>query len=166
MFNRNNSGGGGCVCACVHAHVFIKVSKQHIYVDLFFLKSISSLWTVRSSKSTSEQRKTPAARLPRQPESRQEPNQNQNQNRLQLRVQNNIYRSTNQQYEFGFMSPNIFSIKTLKTNTSTCDGVTKERSHECSRWGELSWWAEWESVNTSVHSSVPGSLLLCAVVLS
>lgn len=166
MFNRNNSGGGGCVCACVHAHVFIKVSKQHIYVDLFFLKSISSLWTVRSSKSTSEQRKTPAARLPRQPESRQEPNQNQNQNRLQLRVQNNIYRSTNQQYEFGFMSPNIFSLKTLKTNTSTCDGVTKERSHECSRWGELSWWAEWESVNTSVHSSVPGSLLLCAVVLS
>lgn len=164
MFNRNNSGGGGCVCACVHAHVFIKVSKQHIYVDLFFLKSISSLWTVRSSKSTSEQRKTPAARLPRQPESRQEPNRNQN--RLQLRVQNNIYRSTNQQYEFGFMSPNIFSIKTLKTNTSTCDGVTKERSHECSRWGELSWWAEWESVNTSVHSSVPGSLLLCAVVLS
>lgn len=164
MFNRNNSGGGGCVCACVHAHVFIKVSKQHIYVDLFFLKSISSLWTVRSSKSTSEQRKTPAARLPRQPESRQEPNRNQN--RLQLRVQNNIYRSTNQQYEFGFMSPNIFSLKTLKTNTSTCDGVTKERSHECSRWGELSWWAEWESVNTSVHSSVPGSLLLCAVVLS
>lgn len=143
MFNRNNSGGGGCVCACVHAHVFIKVSKQHIYVDLFFLKSISSLWTVRSSKnkSTSEQRKTPAARLPRQPESRQEPNQNQNQNRLQLRVQNNIYRSTNQQYEFGFMSPNIFSLKTLKTNTSTCDGVTKERSHECTvqqvRWVKL-----------------------------
>lgn len=165
MFNRNNSGGGGCVCACVHAHVFIKVSKQHIYVDLFFLKSISSLWTVRSSKIKAHQNKEKHT----QPVSHDNLRADRNRTRTRTRTvcssesKNNIYRSTNQQYEFGFMSPNIFS---LKTNTSTCDGVTKERSHECSRWGELSWWAEWESVNTSVHSSVPGSLLLCAVVLS
>lgn len=165
MFNRNNSGGGGCVCACVHAHVFIKVSKQHIYVDLFFLKSISSLWTVRSSKIKAHQNKEKHP----QPVSHDNLRADRNRTRTRTRTvcssesKNNIYRSTNQQYEFGFMSPNIFS---LKTNTSTCDGVTKERSHECSRWGELSWWAEWESVNTSVHSSVPGSLLLCAVVLS
>lgn len=143
MFNRNNSGGGGCVCACVHAHVFIKVSKQHIYVDLFFLKSISSLWTVRSSKIKAHQNKE------KHPQPVSHDNLRADRNRTGTRTRtvcspeskNNIYRSTNQQYEFGFMSPNIFSLKTLKTNTSTCDGVTKERSHECTvqqvRWVKL-----------------------------
>lgn len=61
---------------------------------------------------------------------------------------NNIYRSTNQQYEFGFMSPNIFSLKTLKQIHRRV--MESQRSGhmraQCSRWGELSWWAEWESV--------------------
>lgn len=113
---------------------------------------------VIKNKSTWEQRRTPAARLQRQPESRQEPNQD----RLQLPVQKQHLQGNKSTIWVWFHVSQYLFTKNIKTNTSTCDGVTKERSHECTV-QQVSWVKLVSRMRISQHFSPQ---LLRAVVLS